>query len=110
MDLLQAIDLFLEVRAGENLSKATLSWYARQLVAFADYAGDVALGDVASLCISRFLSKEGRRLSSRSVDARYRALLCFFNWCEGRSEVGRPASPMGHGRDKAVKRPKRDSP
>lgn len=111
MDLAQAIDIFLIFKHGEALSSRTLDWYAIQLGQFSVFAGGCDLAAIGPLDIARWLvALQDAGKSSLTVEGGYRALLCFFNWCEGSPDVGKILSPIGHGHSKTVKRPKTNEP
>lgn len=101
-----AIAAFLDAKAAENCTPATLSWYDYMLGAFASYVPpDLPIHDVTPALIRKFLNHErGTGLSDRTVASRYDMLSTLFNWCEDED----PAfdSPIGHGRRRKVKRPK----
>jgi integrase/recombinase XerD len=111
MDLAQAIDLFLLFKRGEGLTQRTVDFYADKLRQFHQFWGDGSVGAVPPHQIVRWLVyQQEAGLSPMTIEGSYRALLCFFNWCEASPDVGEPASPIGHGQRKTVKRPKVDAP
>ena len=103
----RAVELFLEFKLAEGLSRRTVRWYSDQLLAFAAVMADRDVCDVSAVDVARYLASErDRGLAASTVEGRYRALLAFFNWAEDFDELGCPASPLGHGRRKRVKRPR----
>lgn len=111
MILEQAINLFLLYKQGEGLSRNTLDWYAIQLGQFSAFIGVCDLGAIGPLPIVQWLvALQDAGKSPITVEGGYRALLSFFNWCEGSPDVGKLPSPIGHGHTKTVKRPKTDEP
>lgn len=108
LSLARALDAFLLAKEAEHLSLRTIHWYRDQINAFIHYYPDKSVRDVRASDIQSFLVYERRRgLASSSVSARYRALQAFFNWIEDHfdPDISTP-SPFGHGRKKAVRKPK----
>lgn len=133
MKLKDAIELFVNAKRGERLRPATIREYLRSLSVLLDFLpSDVTIQEVSAADLNRFMAAQAERerqdpnaqrrknpreqkkpprtrdnkLSDKSLMACYRALSAFFNWAENSNELGRPASPMGHGRSKAVKPPR----
>lgn len=107
----EAIDIFLMYKRSEGLSPRTVEWYAAQLAQFCQWLGPCRIEEIRPLDVVNFIvSRQERALSSITVEGAYRALLAFFNWCEGSTDAGRVPSPIGHGPHKIVKRPRTDEP
>jgi integrase/recombinase XerC len=107
MKVLDAVSLFLLFKESEGLSPQTIKWYDGLLAQFCRSMEGQTVEQISAVTIALWLTEErGRGLSASSIEARYRALQAFFNWCEGTEEVGRPASPIGHRDSRRVKRPK----
>lgn len=106
--LSRALDEFLLAKEAEHLSLRTIHWYRDQITSFITYYPDKDIRAVSAADIQEYLVHERRRgLASSSVSARYRALQAFFNWVEDHHDpdISTP-SPFGHGRKKAVRKPK----
>lgn len=111
MRLDNAIETFLIIRRSEGLSEQTLEWYRGTLSAFADWLGTRRLVEIRPVDIAQWLvSQHKRGLAPVTVEGGYRALLAFFNWCEASPDVGKVPSPIGHGKNKTIRRPKVDAP
>jgi integrase len=111
MDLAQAMDLFLLFKRGEGLSLRTVEFYGEKLRDFLGSVGDGAVSALTPAAIVRYLvALQDRGQAPLTVEGSYRTLLCFFNWAEASPDVGHPPSPIGHGQQKLVKRPKVDAP
>lgn len=107
----QAIEIFLLYKRGEGLTQPTRDWYAIVLGQFSAWLGPCQVVRVKPLDIVQWIvSRQERGLSPLTVEGGYRALHAFFNWCEGSPDVGFAPSPIGHGHNKVVKRPKVDEP
>ena len=108
----RAIETFLLFKEAEAVTKRTLSWYATSLAHFAAFLPPhLRLGAVRPIDIAEYLVHEQQRgLSTLTVEGSYRALMAFFNWCEYSEYCDFVPSPIGHGRHKAVKRPRVDEP
>jgi integrase len=111
MQFTEAIDIFLVFKTSENLTERTLEWYRAVLIKFSQWIGPRDIADITSVDVATWLaSRQKRNLSTLTVEGYYRGLMAFFNWCEESPLVGSPASPIGHGRNRSVKRPKTDEP
>jgi site-specific recombinase XerD len=108
----RAIDTFLLFKEAEAITPHTLAWYATSLARFSTWLSPtLPLAAIRPHDIAEYLVHEQQRgLSSLTVEGSYRALLAFFNWCEYSPDCEFTPSPIGHGRHKAVKRPKVDEP
>jgi site-specific recombinase XerD len=107
----KAIETFLLYRRAEGLTAQTLGWYARLLGKFSAHLGPREVAEVKPTDIVRWINGlQDRGLSSITVEGNYRALLTFFTWCETSPAAGNVPSPIGHGHNKTVKRPKVDEP
>jgi integrase len=119
MELVQATQLFLLFKTGENLTRRTVEWYATELANFAA-AGCWLLAAGRKLppleaimpidIVNYLVMLQNQGKSAVTVEGAYRALLAFFNWCEASPTTGHIPSPLGHGPSKTVKRPKVDAP
>lgn len=111
MHLTEAIETFLIVRQSEGLTANTLEWYRGTLIHFAGWLGPCRISEIKPVNVAGWLVSEHKRgLAPLTIEGNYRALLAFFNWCELSPDVGKPPSPMGHGRTKTIRRPKVDEP
>lgn len=117
MLLAEAIDLFITFKKAKGLSLKTLAWYSHVLNRFEGWLGPRQLNEVIPLTVALYITyererktKKGRPLAARSIEATYRGLSAFFNWCETSSVVGKHPSPLGHGRNKEIERPLVDEP
>jgi site-specific recombinase XerD len=114
--LAEAIETFILYKRAENLSERTIVWYEHQLAIFAaSQPATKTLSEVSATDIARYLAEQAdpaRKppLSAATVQARYRTIHAFFNWCEGSRDLGKPESPMGHRRHKAVAKPRGGAP
>jgi integrase len=108
MQVAIAIDRFILFKTGEGLSPKTLAWYRDVLRPFSQWldvprdVNAITPYDIASWLVA----ERTRGLADVTVEGRYRALLAFFNWCEGSDDIGLNTSPIGHGSHKRIKRPK----
>lgn len=112
MLLSTTIEHFVLFKTSENLSARTLAWYHDTLRHFATWCEPTqSIQTVTPITVALYLSHErSRGLASVTVEGRYRALLAFFNWCEGSDLIPLTNSPLGHGHRKAIKRPRVDLP
>lgn len=111
MHLTDALETFLIIRRSEGLTEQTLYWYAIVLGQFADWLGAREITDIAPLDIAGWLvAQQKRGLAPVTIEGSYRGLLAFFNWCEASPDVGKPQSPIGHGRTKTIRRPRANEP
>lgn len=111
MNFDEAVATFLVVRQSEGLTAKTLEWYRAALLHFSEWLGPRQMGDIRPVDIAQWLvSQHKRGLAQLTIEGSYRALLAFFNWCELSPDVGRPTSPMGHGKGKTIRRPRVDEP
>lgn len=111
MYLIEAVETFLVVRRSEGLTAKTLEWYRATLHQFSDWLGARPITDIRPLDIAQWLvSQHKRNLAPITIEGSYRGLLAFFNWCEMSPDVGKPPSPIGHGKNKTIRRPRVDEP
>jgi integrase len=117
MHITDAIELFLDFRKAENLSRRTIRWYRDHFGVFIRWLPpNTHVGDIRSVDIARFIAAESdpertpRALAPYTVRARYSTLRAFFNWAEEAEELGKPVSPIGYGRKKRVKTPRTGEP
>lgn len=104
--LSRALATFLLAKEAENLSPRTIKWYEDQVTVFVRFMDDKPAAAVTATDIQEYLVAERNRgLSSSTVSARYRSLQALFNFLEDHPDYGFP-SPLGHGRNKAVRKPK----
>lgn len=107
IDLALAIGTFLLFKRAEGLRPETLTWYRGELSMFSRWIGPMPLANIRPLHVVEWInSRQAAGLSTMTVEGDYRALLAFFNWCERSPDMGKPPSPIGHGDNKTVKRPK----
>lgn len=117
MLLADSINLFLTFKKAKGLSPKTIAWYSHVLNHFDIWLGARKLNEIIPLTVALYIAHErerktrkGRPLAPRSIEATYRGLSAFFNWCETASSVGKHPSPLGHGRNKEIERPIVDDP
>jgi integrase len=111
MIISDAVATFLTIRQSEGLTSQTLDWYAIVLGQFSSWLGEREIVEVKPLDIAGWLvSQHKRGLAPITIEGSYRGLLSFFNWCERSPDVGKPPSPIGHGQNKTIRRPKVDEP
>lgn len=132
MQMRDAIEIFADAKRAERLQPATIRAYLRVLNALLEFLPvGITVAEVRSTDLNRFMAaqsereridpndvrrknpkpkkpsrSQGNKLSDKSLMAFYRALSAFFNWAESSVELGRPYSPMGHGKHKAVRPPR----
>lgn len=111
MNFGEAVQTFLVIRRSEGLTPQTLEWYRSVLCHFAEWIGPRRLTEIMPVDIAQWLvSQHKRGLAQLTIEGNYRGLLAFFNWCEVSPDVGKPPSPIGHGKAKTIRRPKVDEP
>lgn len=115
MLLNDALKTFLVIRRSEGLTEQTLDWYAIVLGQFTGWLGAQGppreVSEIKPLDIANWLvSQQKRGLAPVTIEGSYRGLLAFFNWCEASPDTGHPHSPMGHGRNKTIRRPRANEP
>lgn len=111
MLLTEAIETFLIIRRSEGLTKQTLDWYSTVLGQFDTWLGGRDVAKIRPLDVAQWLvSQHKRGLAPITIEGSYRGLLSFFNWCEQSPDVGKPPSPIGHGKNKTIRRPRVDEP
>lgn len=111
MKMTDAIRTFLIIKRSEGLTDGTLEWYSIVLKQFSTWLGERDLCAIRPLDIAEWLvSRRERGLSPITIEGHYRGLLAFFNWCEASSDAGNTLSPIGHGQNKTIRRPRSDEP